>query len=286
VKPNFLVIGAGRCGTTNLCALLGQHPEVFMCEPKEPGFFTEFYDRGWPWYESLFQKAADSKAIGEGSNNYSKCRVFPQALPRIAWDLPDLRLLYIVRHPLRRIESDWRYSRLCGVENLPFEAAVRTVPKYVDTSDYMTQVDGFRQHYAEERIKVVFLDDLCGAPEWTLAECFAFLGVDPSFRVSCDAQRNSALAGLRDRWSGALLRRLPWAERLFRRLPRGLRERLRPLMQAEVSAEAPVWTPALLAEVRSRLAPGSVAFLERYSRGARSWSFEPAAALAPEARAA
>ena len=36
--PNFLVIGAQKCGTTALCAVLGRHPDVFMTEPKEPLF--------------------------------------------------------------------------------------------------------------------------------------------------------------------------------------------------------------------------------------------------------
>ena len=38
--PNFLVIGAAKTGTTSLHNYLGQHPEIFMSEIKEPGFFV------------------------------------------------------------------------------------------------------------------------------------------------------------------------------------------------------------------------------------------------------
>ncbi len=37
--PNFLIIGAPKCGTTSLYAYLSQHPQVFMSVPKEPTFF-------------------------------------------------------------------------------------------------------------------------------------------------------------------------------------------------------------------------------------------------------
>ncbi len=58
VKPNFFVIGAAKAGTTSLCELLGAHPDVFMCDPKEPGFFSlpTKYKLGYDWYASLFAR--------------------------------------------------------------------------------------------------------------------------------------------------------------------------------------------------------------------------------------
>ena len=40
--PNFLVIGAGKSGTTSVYQYLKQHPQVFMSEIKEPNFFFFF----------------------------------------------------------------------------------------------------------------------------------------------------------------------------------------------------------------------------------------------------
>lgn len=39
-KPNFIIAGEAKAGTTALYAYLGQHHEVFMCEPKEPRYFA------------------------------------------------------------------------------------------------------------------------------------------------------------------------------------------------------------------------------------------------------
>ena len=38
--PNFLVIGAGRSGTTSLHYYLGQHPDIYLPVVKEPNFFS------------------------------------------------------------------------------------------------------------------------------------------------------------------------------------------------------------------------------------------------------
>jgi len=95
MKPNFLVIGAMKCGTTKLCHLLGQHPDVFMCEPKEPEFFAKDkkYKRGWDWYESLFTAGEGKTAIGEGSVTHTKSLRFPNAASRIVKHLPDAKLI-------------------------------------------------------------------------------------------------------------------------------------------------------------------------------------------------
>lgn len=75
--PDFLVIGAAKSGTTYLCNLLGQHPQVFMCDPKEPRYFglpREEYEKKWGWYRSLFADIPDTVvAAGEGSQSYT-CR--------------------------------------------------------------------------------------------------------------------------------------------------------------------------------------------------------------------
>src|SRR5262245_56221545 len=106
-KPNFLVIGAMKCATTSICDILSQHHQIFVTDPKEPDFFSDekAYARGWSWYEALFRGSENRVAIGEGSTNYTKSKLHPQAAERIAHHLPDARLMYIARHPLKRIES-------------------------------------------------------------------------------------------------------------------------------------------------------------------------------------
>lgn len=40
VKPNLLILGSQKCGTTSLHNYLNKHPDIFMSSPmKEPGYF-------------------------------------------------------------------------------------------------------------------------------------------------------------------------------------------------------------------------------------------------------
>ena len=153
--PNFLVIGAAKSATTSLCELLGQHPDVFILDPKEPHFFTRHYELGWKWYKSLFSNAGSYERIGEGSTSYSQKGLYPGAAKTIYQYLPDTLLIYIVRHPLERIESQW-YQEIKSVRKaLPFCQAVRHQPKLLDPSRYWLQINEFRNYYPDNRILAV-----------------------------------------------------------------------------------------------------------------------------------
>ena len=71
-SPNFLVIGAQKNGTTSPCSLLGEHPEIYICDRNQPHYIAlnEAYARGWDWYTSLFEDARDAKVINKGSTGY------------------------------------------------------------------------------------------------------------------------------------------------------------------------------------------------------------------------
>lgn len=48
--PDFCVVGAMKSGTTTLCAILDEHPDIYISKPKEPLFF----DRDDVWIQMVF----------------------------------------------------------------------------------------------------------------------------------------------------------------------------------------------------------------------------------------
>lgn len=118
--PNFLVIGAGKGGTSSLYAYLKQHPQIYMSPVKETNFFAlegEKLDFRGPgadsrinaWsitdidsYRALFKDVKDEKAIGEASPLYLYS---PKAPERIQHYIPDVKLIAILRHPADRAYS-------------------------------------------------------------------------------------------------------------------------------------------------------------------------------------
>lgn len=272
--PDFLVIGAAKCGTTTLCDLLGRHPDVYVHPKKELDFFCfdDRYARGLDWYAARFAEAGDARAVGEGSPNYAKLSKHPRAAERIARDLPDVKLIYMVRHPLRRMESAWLHARRAGHRSSrSFAKTVRRQASYVDTSLYERQIQAYRRFFPEDRILVVFLDDLDADPDATLERCFRFLGVDPSVRIPAGGERRNVSRGQRvDGILMDVLRAIPGFRRFDRKAPRGWRRFRKRWLQTELR-RGPEWDEDTRRFAVERLAEPTARFLERHGKPRDFW---------------
>jgi len=221
--PSFVVIGAAKCGTTSLCDLVGQHPEVFMSTPKEPHYFSRVndVDRGRAGYESLFADASPFAAVGEGSTSYTHPHRVDIAAPRIREVLPSARLIYMVRDPIRRLESDWRMRVREGRVPDSINEAVSAHPSLVTFGLYWKHLNVYRRLFEDDQILLVFLEDFAEDPMLVLAEVFRHIGVEPGFEPrDPTTPRNAASRARRDRWFASGLRRLPAFRALKDRLPR------------------------------------------------------------------
>ncbi|MDY7108462.1 MAG: sulfotransferase [Planctomycetota bacterium] len=273
MKPNFLVIGAGKSGTTSLCAQLAQHPDVFICEPKEPGFFDVRYHRGWSWYESLFEPGRDCAARGEGTVRYSQVTLYPQVAPLIARDLPDARLIYIVRHPLQRIESAWIERRALGMPDATrdFCETVRRHRGFIDASRYWMQINAYRDRFPDDKILVLFFEDYCENPHAVLRKCFAHLGVDETVPIEDTGPQNVWTGKLVDGPAAETLRRVPGFAWLRDAVPDPVRLAFRRVIKRPLE-ERPVWEEATRRWAAEQLADDTRRFLEFYGKPADFWT--------------
>lgn len=275
--PSFLVIGAQKSATSSLCALLGQHPDVFMCEPKEPYFFShdEIYAKGTGWYESLFDRSAGAQAVGEGSTTYTQHHLYPDAPGRIARALPDAKLIFMARHPVERIVSHWMHLRTKGGrETRPLNEAARARPEYVDHSSYTHQLGFFREHFDEDRFLLLLFEDFKNDPESVTKRCLPFIGVDPDSWTPQDAARvrHASAEGRTD--TGALrpLRRIPGFKAIRDLAPRGLRESLRRALKKPVG-EAPGFDDDTRVWLEDRLRDDAHAYLRAAGKPEDYWAF-------------
>lgn len=124
---HLLVIGAQRCGTTYLQTLLDGHPEITMARPArpEPKVFcsAQASDRGARWYrETYFNHATSERVLGEKSTSYLEDGA---AAPRAAKMLGEAHIVAVLRDPVQRAVSNWRFSTQHGLEKRPLETALR-----------------------------------------------------------------------------------------------------------------------------------------------------------------
>jgi Sulfotransferase domain len=189
--PTFLVIGAMKSGTTSLHGYLAAHPHVFMAEPKELHFFSvgRNWERGRTWYEERFADADLARARGEASPSYSQADIFPGVAGRIAAMLPDVRIVYLVRHPIERMRSMYLHQLASGRERRPIADAFRSSAYYLNSSRYAWQLEHHLAYHPAERVRVLTTEALRDDPRTTMAELYEFIGVDPGIAPVAEVRR-------------------------------------------------------------------------------------------------
>lgn len=130
--PDFLIIGAQRCGTTSLHALLGEHSRVLPAWGKEIHYFDRQSKKSASWYRSYFpswpyQRTLSALRHGtvltfEATPDYL---FYPDAARRAAALLPNARLIVLLRNPVDRAYSQYHMTVRWGVETLSFKEAVQ-----------------------------------------------------------------------------------------------------------------------------------------------------------------
>jgi hypothetical protein len=185
--PTFIVAGATKSGTTALGEYLNDHPQVCMSWMKEPNFFTEEipvtrYKNGFSWYQSLFDKCGQAKAIGEVSPAYMPRKDAPKLIARY---IPGVQLLFMLRNPLERIYSHYRYAQQRGMRLPSLEEMVKTdhpeLKQAVNISSYHKHLDRYLKSFPKEQISIFIYEEFRADLQQSLRYIYHVIGVDPDF---------------------------------------------------------------------------------------------------------
>ncbi|AQT78731.1 hypothetical protein B1R94_04920 [Mycolicibacterium litorale] len=217
IKPDqyLIIIGSAKCGTTSLFDYLSQHPAICPSDPKEPEFFTEHRERRRPVsrYEDVwpaFDPAVHRYAL-EGSTGYT---MWPQendvAKRMLAYGIRP-RIVYLVRDPIKRIESHVNFRRINSRQRASFDDSF-----FVDVSRYAAQLDPYVEAFGAESIRVVDFAHLCADLNKVCADLYDWLDLEPHTVV--DSGISNETATLRK----SQLERSDTLKRIVRKLPPGL----------------------------------------------------------------
>jgi len=188
-RPGFLIVGAQKCGSTMLHHVLSSHPQLYLPPSKELHYFDR--SSGYPdaaWYQAQFAPAG-TQLTGEATPIYC---FWPGAIERIAADLPQVKVILILRDPVERAISQHRMELARGDEDLPLLAALQAEKNrlahggehalrhhsYVARGRYRTQVAALHKAFGMERVLLMSLERLVAGTGPGLNELARFLGVD------------------------------------------------------------------------------------------------------------
>lgn len=203
--PDFIIIGAMKAATSTVYRQLAAQRGIFMAEPKEPNFFSdaERWALGLDWYRGLFAIAEPGDLCGEASTHYTKLPTFPEALPRLRAALPDVRLVYMMRHPVDRLISHFSHGWLERSIDVPIDMAIETHPELIDYGRYAMQITPWLDAFGPEAILPVFAERLAAFPENELGRICRHIGYERQYvRADIGAQNVS----------GERLRDAPWRD--------------------------------------------------------------------------
>ncbi len=202
--PNLIIPGAGKSGTSSLHLYLAEHPDIYMSPLKEPHFFSreDIYGKGAEWYASLFSSSQGEKILGESSTSYFH---FPHVVERIAATLSEVKFIVLLRNPIDRAESHFRWMWSLGLESRSFRDAISadkndapdierreqgTKTKfYFAESSYGTYLSPFFETFGASSIHVMSAEALISRPRDELECCFRFLEVS-DFKISLERREN------------------------------------------------------------------------------------------------
>jgi hypothetical protein len=179
-KPDFIIIGAMKSATSSLHVQLASHTGIFMSDPKEPFYFSDDdqYRRGVDWYLSLFADAGEEDLCGESSTHYTKRPDYPETIPRMKALLPDVRLIYVMRHPIERLVSHYVHQWTQNVIRCDIDEAVDRYPELINYGRYSYQLEPYIDAYAKASILPVFFAAVNQRPQMELERIARFIDYD------------------------------------------------------------------------------------------------------------
>jgi len=207
--PGVLIVGAQRSGTTSMYRTLSQHPAVLKAVlHKGVHYFDMNYDRGLGWYRAHFPLRSTARraaiASGDPALTFESSPYYmfhPCAADRIARDLPDVKLLVLVRDPVERAYSAYAHELARSYETESFERALELEPErlrgetermarepaylshahqhqaYLARGRYCEQLERLERIFGAERIHVIDSGDFFTKPEPEYDAVLDFLGL-------------------------------------------------------------------------------------------------------------
>ena len=299
LRPNFFIVGAPKCGTTALSEYLRGHPEIFLCEPKEPNFFNrdfDYYHSGNPdsmeSYLALFAKANEGhRAIGEASVWYLHSQV---AAERVAEFDPNARIIAMVRNPIALASALHRQLLYVMDEEVEdFERAWnlqaerregRSVPtrcrqpaflQYQAVASVSSQIERFKSRFPAEQIRLILFDDFANDTPATYRSTLDFLGLDDDGRSDfapvneSKVHRSQKLSRFTQRPPRALMSVANGVKRALGISQLGILERVRSVNR-ETRKREPI-PPAFLERLREAFGPEVERLSKMFDRDLSHW---------------
>jgi len=224
ILPNLFIVGAAKSGTTSLHNYLNQHPDIFMCTPKEPHFLInhEIGEKRIPLgvfsendYLNLFKLGKEKKYRGESSVMYL---MYPEiVIPKINKKFgEDCKIIIMLRNPIERAysgfhhvkrynskedSSDFKSAWLISEERYFSEPHMTPASRYQELGLYFKQVKSYLEKV--KNVHIIIYDDYKSDFQSEMKKLFDFLQINV---IHLDPEERYMVGGWQ--WNNEKIKRL------------------------------------------------------------------------------
>lgn len=217
--PDFVIIGAPKCGTTTLYSWLKDHSDIFMPEAKEPHYFAQHLSdrycrmRELEDYEALFSDKKENQICGEASVLYGFSE---ESLKQILAHNPDTKIIMMLRHPIdmivsyhgqllvnleediKEFEKAWslQNERKVG-EKLPSTVKDPLLLQYAEIGALGKYLQTVQEIVPAHNLKIILLDDMAETPLEAYNDVLDFLSVKRDNKVDFGKENEASAVKFR-----------------------------------------------------------------------------------------
>jgi len=192
-KIDFIIIGAQKAGSTFLYNILNLSNEIYMPQEKELPFFLEKNIKKKNYAKFLddyFENSKIDQIIGTSTPQYM---MYPESFGDIKLRLPNVKLIAIIREPIKRLISHYDMVYRFGKENRSINSVLedqlknieyyRKTPfndptgKYIVAGEYGRIFSHLLKNFDKNQIHILLFKDLVNQPKIETKKIMNFLNL-------------------------------------------------------------------------------------------------------------
>ena len=188
---NFIIIGAQKAGSTYLYNILNSSNDIFMPQEKELPFFLEkdLDEKKYNQFiDDYFHKSKKYQIIGTSTPQYM---MYPESFKDIKTRLPNIKIIAILREPIKRLISHYDMACRFGKETRSINLVIKnqlenleyfrkspfddSTGKYIVAGEYGRIFLELLKHFEKKKILVLLFKDLINEPKKEIEKITNFL---------------------------------------------------------------------------------------------------------------
>jgi len=188
----FIIMGAQKSGTTALAYNISKHPDIYIDSNPDPfkseiHFFDIYFNKGIEWYKKHFNYK--KKIVGEKTPDLM---YLDYTFPYIQSINPYIKIIIILRNPIDRAYSSWKFTKKYFNEDRTFEEAIinelenkenktffTSGTHYIQRGLYYKQIKNLLKWFNKDNLLILINEEVKKNMDVEYNRVYKFLNLNP-----------------------------------------------------------------------------------------------------------